>query len=138
MSKEFTPLQALEELKNGLFGHCRSSYLKDDPKELESILHTYNGFFNTIETALKDYESRKVFLDNVDNDVVIFEPKEVWEEKQKKVKALDIIKKYGTNIIAVILRYDTYEHFMESCFRQYPPYPTKEEYEFLKEVLGNE
>jgi hypothetical protein len=58
--KDTEPVKALEELKNGLFGHCKSSYLKDDPKELEKILDIYSGFFNIVETALEALEIIKI------------------------------------------------------------------------------
>lgn len=109
--KDTEPAKALEELKNGLFGHCKSSYLKDDPKELEKILDIYSGFFNTIEIALKDAENYK--------------------------KALEIIK-YK---VAPLVIFDTYQTPNETKYRvydnelySYRPL-TKEEYELLTEML---
>lgn len=45
-------LQKLQELKDGLFGHCKSSYLKDDEKLLNDTLKTYDEMFKDIENAI--------------------------------------------------------------------------------------
>ena len=79
--KDTEPAKALEELKNGLFGHCKSSYLKDDPKELEKILDIYSGFFNIIETALKAIE---IIKDKV-APLVIFDTYQTPNETKYRV-----------------------------------------------------
>lgn len=56
LSKDTEPLHCLEEVKNGLNGHCKSSYLKGDPEELNEVLDVYNGFFAKIEKSLKALE----------------------------------------------------------------------------------
>ena len=116
--------------------------IDDDPndrdcKDMEEMAEC----LNTVEEALKDYESRKVFLDNVDNNVVVFEPKEVWEEKNKKLKALEIIKSKEVDVswfkyCLQTRRNDT------TALRAYNANGdieiTVEEYELLKEVLKDE
>jgi len=56
LSKDAETLHCLEEVKNGLNGHCKSSYLKDNPEELNKVLDIYNGFFAKIEKSLKALE----------------------------------------------------------------------------------
>ena len=57
-------LDKLEEIKNGLIGHCKSSYLKDQPNnELGKVIMVYEGMFNAIEKELKVNKALKDRLD---------------------------------------------------------------------------
>ena len=153
MSKELTPLEALERIKNAptIYVGCGSD-----------IYTRYSFECNEIEKALKEYESRKTLLDNIDKDIVVFEPKEVWEEKkrklkelekennklrakeldyymekqesEKKLKALEIIKKKP--VVALVDYKYTYEEWLELVDeRNKDLFKNKEEYDLLKEVL---
>lgn len=73
-------LDKLEEIKNGLIGHCKSSYLKDQPNnELGKVIMVYEGMFNAIEKELKVLQilrEKKVDLSLIDN--LIYKAKEIW------------------------------------------------------------
>lgn len=111
MSKELTPLQALETIKN--------NYL------LQNEL--IGNEIDIIETALKDYEKLKLKGDEI-KDYLYYSHKEFLEDR-KKLKALEIIKK--------IFQYDVEVNGNEIFEEEYEPNEviTKEEYELLKEVL---
>ena len=76
-----------------------------------------------IETALKDYENTKARLD--DTQALL------WEN-QKRLKALEIIKKYPF-VVQFIQRKQSYSDL--AITMPNAEIPTKEEYELLKEVL---
>jgi len=130
MSKELTPLEAVEELKqNNKVG----SHLFDD--ELLDI----------IEAALKDYEMEhtlRIRLENINYELV--REKQVNE---KKLKALEIIKRCNNKCpdYNKIIKFSCYDRpsYMagenlhldyliigKSCF-----FISPEEYDLLKEIL---
>ena len=110
-----TPLEALEKLTNY---KCSCMSEKIECKEI-------------IETALKEYECRKTLLENIDNDVIVFEPKEVWEEKQKRLKALKIIKDKSVDMLTLAI-----SHYVQTYNdnKTFGAKLTEEEYDLLKEV----
>jgi len=123
MNKELT---ALEEIKNGLFGHCRGSYLKDDPEELEKVLAVYENCFCIIETALKEGEKYKEYWNRTGYQVL---------EDDKKLKAFDIIKNKVSDVEAVRIS-NTLDYYnqKENGF----VFLTEEEFKILKEALKND
>ena len=78
-----------------------------------------------VEKELKDYESYKVFLDNVEKGKVTYTPRDIWEEERKKLKALEVIKNKKVDVAIL---------FEKSCARHRERL-TQEEYDLLKEVL---
>ena len=55
-----TNTHALEELYNGLIGHCKSSYLKDQPNnELEKTCEVYKEFYEQVKDGLEKLEQYK-------------------------------------------------------------------------------
>ena len=105
MNKELEPLQALEKVKMAevdIGGGC-------------SIRFYHTKQYSIIENALKDYENTKARLD--DTQALL------WEN-QKKLKALEIIKKHTELTI-----------WGEFIWHSYKDTLTPEEYELLKEVL---
>jgi len=117
MSKELTPLEALERIKNAptIYVGCGSD-----------IYTRYSFECNEIEKALKDYEKKtklaKEYLDV--NNVA------------KRLMALEIIKEFAiienNTIIIRIPNHEITENgtrFIEENMKKF---------DFLKEVLGNE
>ena len=80
------------EAKNRLVNKC-SEYLN------LSIDHQVAEDFLTIEKELKEYESYRGFLDNVEKGIVTYTPRDTWEEERKKLKALEKLKQYWNNKI---------------------------------------
>ena len=98
-----------------------------------------------IENALKEYETRKTFIETIDSGEMVFEPRNVWEEKQKKLKAFEIIKKKRVNIGSFIkccanINYEEYKKqwgnwHKDILYNLSQEALTREEYDLLKEVL---
>lgn len=126
MDEKLTPLQALERIKKAPI-----SYKEETPR----FTHTYLQDLDTIETALKDYESRKTLLENIDKDVVVFEPKEVWEEKQKLLKAVEEVK------LPKIKKLDDdvfcFEDIQEMVFMSKSKHEEDEKYKKAVEIIKN-
>ncbi|MBQ2636994.1 MAG: hypothetical protein IJG09_09940 [Methanobrevibacter sp.] len=86
--------------------------------------------YDIVEKELKEYESYKGFLDNVENGKVTYTPRDIWEEERKKLKALEIIRNKHISKYAI----DTFEqdwNLIEVKGKDI----TQEEYDLLKEVL---
>ena len=64
-----------------------------------------------------------------DNQEMVFMPKSKYEENEKKLKALEIIKKY-LNV------YEVFDGYLLTDGKEGETMILKEEYELLKEVLG--
>ncbi len=117
MSKELTPLQALEKLTNY---KCSCMSEKIECK-------------NIIETALKDYERLKTsYLEKILNE-------ESKEYIYKKLKALEIIKEKRVDVALLILceNAEDYNFQISLINEDNENYKelTQEEYELLVEVL---
>ena len=124
MSKVPSPLEALK-----LLLRSKTECTKECIVLCETNSCSKKELYNTIKKVLEEYESRKTFLDNIDNDVLVFEPKEIWEEKNKKLKALEIIKRK-----AKIVDYSPTEYPPLVIFQGFE-IDNKEQYDLLKEVL---
>lgn len=136
MSKELIPLEVSKHLKDFVLEFVENGLDR-------RFIH---GSFDIIETALKEYETRKTLIETIDSGEMVFQERTVWEEKQKKLKALEIIKNKEVDIGWFIEclscskplevyndRYDKIRscdgkdyHFMQL---------TQQEYDLLKEVL---
>ena len=130
MSKE---LEALENIKLGLKGHCKNSCYQDyclKKEELKEQLLKYDTYFSIIEIALKDYE-RRLKLAKEYEDV---------NNVAKRLKALEIIKEKKVNVGYLLQMIDLFgvekalENYNQSCFGIVKPL-TQKEYELLVEVL---
>lgn len=118
MNKELTPLEA--------FGIIKYS-------GNESDLFQYNKLYDIIEDALiklENYEQNEDFNKDVLNYAFLNE-----QDKIKKLKALEIIKKKKINF-DYIEYCDTYEQYRTLC-RYYYHWPnlTQDEFDLLREVL---
>lgn len=115
MSKELTPLEALEKL---YFGWC------DKQKQAHKLM-------KTIETALKDYEMERtlrVRLENINYELV-----REKQESNKKLKVLEIIKEKQVNVFIFLHSgedLDTYNDMVEENRKL-----TQQEFDLLKEWL---
>lgn len=113
MNKELE--EALENLKNGLFGHCRSSYLKNDEKELNAVLKVYEEQYKTIKSALE----RKEKLEKA------------WKIVRKKKVDFRLIKKCDNA--------NTYNYLYAQRYAYDPDYMdnqlTETEFNLIKEML---
>ena len=121
MSKELTPLEALEKVRN-----CTYPFASDNQKA-----------FDVIETALKNYEDLQKVLDdfgihNIQNLIdtlknISFLETELLGQSQElnvKNKALEIIKKH--KLLNYVLK-------NQKCANMY--HLSKEEIDSLKEIL---
>ena len=134
MSKEITPLEALERIKSDLEYITRLDYV--DPivrgevrEELYKIYHRELPELDIIETALKRLEEIDEAYECLPVDF------------RKIIKVLEIIKEKRVNV--GYLLHDIEEHFMkyEEYLENFDYYQdvliplTSKEYELLKEVL---
>ena len=121
MSKELTPLEAVEELKqNNKVG----SHLFDD--ELLDI----------VETALKDYEHLYQLWNCKDSDTMIIQTtKTIHDENNKKLQALEIIKDNKINELELVWYNGMWFVFAPNCPRAIMYGTRKEDYDLLKEAL---
>jgi len=125
MSKELTPLEALNEIKDKFFVKDGNSTIGDF-----GLLRR----LDIIETALKDYEKQH----QIDIDLLGSAYK-TNVQNEKKLKALEIIKK-GCPYISLekqkCINYDKpYELIIGGGYETAYIELTQEEYDLLKEVL---
>ena len=128
MSKEITPLQALEEIKDYVInGHSLA-------------LETEEKGFPLIKTVLKNEDSEKFELiqqvRELKDDVASLEScnSKLWIENEYYKKVLEIIRDKGIDILEfrATRKAKTYnEHTKRNYVEDY----TEEEYNLLKEVL---
>lgn len=132
MSKELTPLEALEKAKMDMNYHrkyeCHYYYPKEEREE----------YFSIIETALNESNGIKSSLDFLYEEFNI----KNFTDLQNKLKVLEIIKELldlkfierpdldNTMYYAVVVRPKGYEPF-----GMVKKIGSKEEYDLLKEVL---
>ena len=111
MSKELTPLQALENIRKG--------------RGLSHLFTYYEEELNIIETALKRLEKIETTTHSV-----------LREDISNKLKALEIIKNKHINCIDIITTKD-YEEYIDEFNRFVKGNNplNREEYELLKEML---
>lgn len=121
MSKELTPLEALERLYDyhNLPNRNVVAYLLE-----QENLPTYRKI---IETALKELEVKREVIDYL-----------LTGDDEKKLKTLEIIKEKSVDI--GFLQYsstvDLYNHYIvEHAWTKHTSSLTQEEYDLLKEVL---
>lgn len=135
MNKE---LEALQEVRQQLTYY--KEYAKEKlPTKAEQIDASCEDELNIIETALKDYATRKTLIETIDSGEMVFEERNVWEEKQKKIKAFEIIKdkKVDVGVFRFCESANDYNRAIrinENGLIHYVEL-TQEEYELLKEVL---
>lgn len=96
--------------------------------------HLFDGeLLDIIETALKDYEMEhtlRIRLENINYDLV-----REKQENDKKLKALEIIKRCPTEITVLIDTYDDWEEYRNDFKKNERLIKTQTEFELLKEVL---
>ena len=139
MTKELTPLEALERIKN-------IKTLSVPERRVVTFQEKYKEELNIIETALKNYQEllkrpcvlvgrtnghTKALIDTISKNYK--EIKITSLEDEKEIKAFEIIKK--KNVSTIGLKYhSTCENYNNDLLKgEYPL--TKEEYDLLKEVL---
>ena len=105
MSKELTPLEALEELRHRI-------------TNFNGKFHNYNELMGTIETALKDYKTLKR-----EYDFGVEHYNELLNKYNKEHKALEIIGNLPQEEKQVLLN------------AVYTYTKSEEEYDLLKEML---
>lgn len=100
-----------------------------------------------VETALKNYEHLYQIWNCKDSDTMIIQTtKTIHDENNKKLKALEIIKKKGCSYMEILLivsckRYEEYcfemnsDRVYENGFECERAFKTQEEYDLLKELL---
>lgn len=116
MSKELTPLEALDRLR------CFKTLNKD-----------YE--FDIIETALKRIpELEKAFHTLSKEDE---KAKKLLSKEIERNRALEIIKREPVETIAEVLSFDTFEKLQNHCRRMETVsfIKNEEEFDFLKEIL---
>lgn len=125
MSKELTPLKALERLKKLEFGYVDGN---GTPKTM-SLFGLKE--FDIIETALKRQDSIEITAIDIEQD-----NKELCKENKKLKRVLEIIKKKDVSMywLRNSKSVDEYNNFILTDKRQYQKL-TQEEYDLLKEVL---
>lgn len=131
MSKE---LEALEVLKCGY----------KDEKKVCITRSCFDKNIGIIETALKDYQTLKIKYAELETEYCDKQRSMLKydEEKQKKLKALKIIKEKEVNIPDLLdcIRNEKGD-YIEDALKQYNMFQstrwqlTKEEYDLLKEVF---
>ena len=72
-------------------------------EKLQIIRHIYHSEYgedvsmdkdlDIIEKELKEYESHKTFIDNAKNGLIVFVPRDTWEEERKKLKRLEELER---------------------------------------------
>lgn len=85
-----------------------------------------------IAKELKEYESYRGFLDNVEKGIITYTPRDIWEEERKKLKALEIIIKTLPAFVYAITNSKDYQDYSTHYIS---PIITQEEYDLLKEIL---
>lgn len=114
MEKELTPLEAFYELGDNT-----------------PITDTWK----IVETALKEYETRKTLIETIDSGEMIFEERNVWEEKQKKIKAFNTIKEKKVDIHYLLKCKTPDEYNKKIRWLGFRDDLVQEEFDQLKEVL---
>lgn len=139
MTKELTPLEALERIKN-------IKTLSVPERRVVTFQEKYKEELNIIETALKNYQEllekpcvlvgrtqghTKALIDTISKNYK--EIKITSLEDEKEIKAFEIIKK--KNVSTIGLKYhSTCENYNNDLLKgEYPL--TQEEFDLLKEVL---
>lgn len=89
--------------------------------------------YEIIEKELKDYESYKGFLDNIEKGAVTYTPRDTWEEERKQLKAIEILRNKKVNL-EYLKCCENYEQYKTIC--SYWNEITEQEFNSLKEVLA--
>lgn len=123
-------LKALEDLINFI----GSGEIADTAELCEYVAERKD----LIETALKDYETRKTLIETIDSGEMIFEERNVWEEKQKKIKAFNTIKEKKVDIHYLLKCKTPDEYNKKIRWLGFRDDLVQEEFDQLKEVLLQE
>lgn len=123
--RKMNGLEALERLTKDLTQYTCDNELSIGQQE----------DYNIIEKELKEYESYKGFLDNVEKGAVTYTPRDIWEEERKKLKAFEIIIKTLPAFVYAITNSKDYQDYSSHYIS---PIITQEQYDLLKEVLKDE
>ena len=126
--------EGLEELKRLAYENacCRCQYYID-----KKCTNKGECVWKVIKQELEEYESHKVFLDNVKKGKVTYTPRDTWEKERRELKALKIIKECLVSEFKFFEKDGEYfilfyfDEIHELTFKL----KNKEEYDLLSEVL---
>ena len=145
MSKELTPLEALEKLVNYILLDEEQGYM--DKEEADNVREDKA----IVEKELKEYQEIKEIMRNhhcedrfelncklCDYEEMLFDS----EENKKKLKVLEIIKRLPLDYIKDLIMFvrsfpeDTFGDFISWGGDETPILINQEEYDLLKEILS--
>ena len=69
-------LNALDEIKESLFTHCKNSNLKDNQIELNAVLKAYDEMFDKISYELKEYDKHSDLIWNIKRGIAFVADKD--------------------------------------------------------------